>query len=225
MRCLHLLALPFIAQGLMAQVPGFQGNLGGTIGIGVPTGEFADTWGRNMFTFGGHTAWPLGVLPLQGGFNFSYGVMGRESVTIPVADPALTAAEGTLAVNAKVLGYHPLLRFSPLKGKVRPYVDGMIGMRQFTTKSTLKVDGLEDPLSRTRHANDFAFSTGWAAGLMVGLGGIGYVEARVERYNSGKASYVDPSSIAIDDAGNVGFNVLESNTDAMHVMVGIGLRF
>lgn len=221
--------LPILAlsatTGATAQVPGFQGNIGGTAGISVPTGEFADSWGRNMFTYGGHFAVPMGLLPLQGGFAFGYGRMGREANTVSVSNPALTATEGELAVTAKVLSYHPLLRLSPLKGKVRPYVDGMIGLRQFTTQSILRVDGLEDPLSRERNANDFAFSTGWAAGVMVRLGGIGYVEARVERFNSGKASYVDPSSITVDGAGNMGFNVLNSNTDAVNVLLGIGLRF
>ncbi|MGV9013540.1 MAG: hypothetical protein ACOH13_13175 [Flavobacteriales bacterium] len=226
MRTLQLLLIiPFTAPFAAAQVPGFQGNLGGTAGISVPTGEFASTWGKDMFTFGGQFAAPMGRLPLQGGFAFDYGIMGRSVTAVPVSDPALTATEGTLAVKAKVLSYHPLLRLSPFKGKVRPYVDGMLGLRQFTTLSTVSVDGLENPLSRERNANDFAFSTGWAAGLMVGLGGIGYIEARVERFNSGNTSYVDPASIVVDGTGNVGFNTLNSNTDAVNILVGIGLRF
>lgn len=226
MRTLQLLLIiPFTAPFAAAQVPGFQGVLGGTAGISVPAGEFANTWGKDMFTFGGQFAAPMGRLPIQGGFAFGYGIMGRSVATVPVSDPALTATEGTLAVKAKVLSYHPLLRFSPFKGKVRPYVDGMVGVRQFTTLSKVSVDGLENPLSRERNANDFAFSTGWAAGLMVGLGGIGYIEARVERFNSGNASYVDPASIVVDGTGNVGFNTLNSNTDAVNILVGIGLRF
>lgn len=225
MKQLLLLLVPFATSLATGQMPGFQGNIGATVGMGVPTGEFADTWGRNMFTFGGQMAWPIGLLPIQGGFAFNYGIMGRETATVPVAEPALSATEGKLAVQAKVLGYHPLLRFSPLKGKVRPYVDGMAGMRQFTTRSKLTVEGMEDPLQQERQANDFTFSTGWAAGLMVGLGGIGYLEARVERFNSGKATYVNPSSIEINGAGQVDFGVLESNTDAVNILVGIGLRF
>ena len=221
---LPFLAL-FAATCAVAQIPGFQGNLGVTVGISVPTGEFADTWGKNMFTYGGHLAMPLGVLPFQAGFAFDHSRMGYEMSTVPVSNPALTATEGKLAVTAKVLSYHPLLRLSPLKGKVQPYVEGMIGMRQFTTKTIFTVDGLEGPLSKERNANDFTFSTGWAAGVMVGLGRIAYVEARVERFNSRNATYVDPSTINVDGAGNVGFDVLRSNTDAVNVLLGIGLRF
>lgn len=208
-----------------AQLTGFQGNIGATTGLAVPTGEFADTWGRNMFTWGGHITLPARLLPFQWGFAFDYGMMGNERTTVPVSMPELTATEGDLAVHARVLSYHPLLRFSPLKGKVRPYVDGMAGFRQFTTKSTVTVDGLNEPIKEERHANDFTLSAGWATGLMVTLGGVGYVEARVERFYSGNASYVDPSSITVDGGGNLGFNTLESTTDGVNVLVGIGLRF
>jgi hypothetical protein len=208
-----------------AQFSGYQGNVGGTIGMGIPKGEFADTWGQNMFTWGGQITLPARILPLQWGFAFDYGVMGNRNFSVPVSSPELTATEGDLAVRAKVLSYHPLLRFSPLKGKVRPYVDGMAGFRQFTTKSTVTVDGLQEPVLRERNANDLALSTGWAAGLMIRLGSVGYVEGRVERFYSGKASYVDPSSISVDGAGHLAFNTLESNTDGINVLVGLGLRF
>jgi hypothetical protein len=224
-KLLPLLALLASGPAALAQLPRFQSTIGGDIGISVPNGEFADTWGHNMFTVGGHTAWPMGVLPFQAGFAFGYSQMGREAATVPVQDPALTATEGHLAVRAKVFNYLPLVRLNPLRGKVRPYVDGLMGLRQFTTVSTLTVDGLEEPLSTVREANDLAFTTGWAAGIMVTWGGIGYVEARVERLNGGHASYVDPASITLDPAGNVGFGTLESNTDVVNVLVGIGLRF
>ena len=208
-----------------AQVRSFQGNVGGDLGISIPQGEFADTWGKNMFNLGGQLTLPSRLLPFQWGFAFDYSAMGGARRTVPVARPELTATEGKLAVNAKVMSYHPLLRFSPSKGKVRPYVDGMVGFRQFTTKSTVTVDGLHEPILRERNANDFALSTGWAAGLMVTWGGIGYVEARVERFYSGKASYVDTSSIEVDDQGAVGFGTKESGTGALNLMVGVGLRF
>lgn len=225
MRHFLLLLAPFATIGTQAQVTGYQGNLGGTIGIGIPTGEFADTWGRNMFAWGAHATLPSALLPFQWGFAFNYGVMGNQHFTVPVALPELSATEGDLAVRAKVLSYHPLLRFSPLKGNVRPYVDGLAGFRQFTTKSSVGVDGLQEPIRSERNANDFTLSAGWAGGVMVDLGGAGYLEARVERFYSGKASYVDPASVEVDNAGNLNFSVLESNTDGVNVLVGIGLRF
>jgi hypothetical protein len=224
MRPSVLILISGLALPCTAQIAG-RGSLGAYAGLSIPTGEFARTWGTNTATFGGHVGFPMGVLPLQAGFAFSYSRMGNERVTVTVNETYIEATEGDLRVNMKVLSYHLLLRFSPLRGKVRPYVDGMLGFRHFTTTSRITVDGLEDPLVRERQASDLAFSTGWAAGLMIGLGKVGYVEARVERFNSAKASYVDPASITVSDEGGIGFTTLESNTDAVQVLLGIGLSF
>ncbi len=225
MRSAILIAAVLAATAASAQHKGYQGNLGGTIGMGIPQGEFADTWAKDMFTWGGHVTLPAQRLPFQWGFAFGYGTMGSLKSKVPVAVPELMATEGDLAVKARVLSYHALLRFSPSKGKVRPYVEGLAGGRQFTTLSTITVDGLHQPVSRERSANDFALSTGWAAGLMVGLGSFGYIEARTERFYSGNASYVDPASIAVDQQGAVSFSTLESATGTLNLLVGMGFRF
>lgn len=219
-----LLALATTTAGF-GQVKGYQGNLGGTIGVGIPQGEFADTWDKGMFTFGGHMTLPSRLLPFQWGFAFGYGIMGTRARPVEVSQPELGTTEGRMAVRSKVLSYHPMLRFSPLHGKVRPYVDGLVGVRHFSTRSTITVDGLHEPLVRERYSSDLAWSTGWAAGLMVNLGTVGYIEGRVERFYSGRASYVDPGSIAIDDQGVLDANTLESGTGTLNLLVGVGFRF
>lgn len=216
---LLLAPVPLIAQS------GFQGTIGATIGTSIPTGEFERTWGRNMFTLGAHMAFPLGRSPLQGGFAFGYSVMGTHQSTVPITTDYLGITEGTLSTRCKVLSYHPLMRLSPLHGKVRPYVDGLIGFRQFSTTSKVTAEGIEENISKERDLTDIALSKGWAGGLMVTLGDIGYMEVRVERFDSGEATYVDPGSISVSDQGAVGFNTLTSNTDVTNVLFGIGLRF
>ena len=47
----------------------------------------------------------------------------------------------------------------------------------------------------------------------------------MERFDSGEATYVDPTSITVSDQGSVGFSTLTSNTDVTNVLVGLGLRF
>lgn len=209
----------------MAQEKGYPADLGATVGMGLPVGEFADTWGQEMFTFGARMVFPARRLPFQFGFAFAHGSMGSEQTTVPVDLPDLAATEGRLKVKAKVLNYHPMLRFSPSKGKVRPYVEGLLGLRQFTTQSKMTVEGLDQPLINVRHENDFVISTGWAAGLMVGLGGSVYLEARAERLYSGTTKYVDPMSITAGPGGEVLFNTVESPTGTLHALLGLGLRF
>lgn len=204
----------------------FEGTLGGTIGMSIPTGEFDRTFGKDMFHLGAHMGFPLGRTPLlQGGFAFGYSVMGRNEVTVPITTDYLGITEGTLTTRCKVFSYHPLLRLNPLGGRVRPYVDGMVGFRQFSTTSKVEADGIEDNISKERNETDLAFSTGWAAGVMVTLGEVAYIEARVERFDSGEATYVDPESVTVSDQGAVGFGTLTSNTDVTNIMLGVGFRF
>lgn len=224
MRASTLFLLLFALSTAQAQQGG-RGTIGGGIGLAIPTGEFEETWGRNMFTLNGHMGIPMGRLPFQAGFAFGYSSMGEHAQVVPLAMTNISATEADLKMRTKVLSYHPLLRFSPLRGKVRPYVDGMVGFRHFTTQSRVLVEGLESPVRTERHSSDLAFSTGWAAGIMFRLGRVAYVEARVERFDSGKATYVDPTSIMVNDLGHISYNTLSSNTDAVHALVGLGLSF
>lgn len=204
----------------------FEGTLGGTLGVSSPTGDFDREWGRDMFMLGAHLGFPLSRVPLlQGGFAFGYSSMGKQDQTVPVNTDYLGITEGTLTTRSKVFSYHPLLRLSPLSGRVRPYVDGMVGFRQFSTVSKVTADGVEENISKERNENDLAFSTGWAAGVMVTLGRTGYVELRVERFDSGEATFVDPESVTISDQGVVGFNTRTSNTDVTNIGLGVGFRF
>ncbi len=204
----------------------FQGTLGGGLGISIPTGDFDRYWGKNMFQVGAHLGFPLRRVPvLQGGFSFGFSVMGSEDKTVPITTNYPGITQGTLTTRCKVFSYHPLLRLSPLRGRIRPYVDGMVGFRQFSTVSKMTAEGVEENISKERNETDLAFSTGWAAGVMVTLGEIAYAELRVERFDSGEATYVDAQSVTVSDQGAVSFNTLTSNTDVTNIMVGIGVRF
>ncbi len=203
-----------------------QSTLGGGFEVGVPIGEFDHTFGKNIWGFGAQLAFPVSrILPLQGGFDLGYGHLGGDQAVVPVHNMALTATSGNLHINCKVYSYMPFLRFEPLQGKFRPYVDGLIGIRQFVTTSSVKVDGLSQPISSEHVANDVTFSHGWAVGLMMRFGPLAYVEGRVERISSGSATYVDPSSISVSDQGHINFGTLTSRTDVTNIQLGIGLRF
>jgi hypothetical protein len=210
---------------LQAQDNRYQGGLSGHIGMSVPTGEFDNSWGENMFHLGATLSFPINRSPIHSGLAFGYDIMGSKSSTVPVTTDNLPVTEGDLDVRSKVFSYHGFLRLSPLKTRVRPYVDALVGARQFSTTSKVTAENVEEPISRTHNANDLAFSKGWAAGLQFMLGSVGSLELRVERFDSGEADYVDPSSITISSTGAVGFNVLRSNTDVTNIMVGLGIVF
>lgn len=215
-----LLAFP----GLRAQP--FQGSLAGGIGLSIPTGEFANTYGTNMFAVNAHLAVPMHHLPLlQVGFDFGYAILGSQSADVHITSDYQGITEGQLTTRSKVFSYHPLIRLSPARGKLRPYGDLMAGFRQFSTVSKVTADGFSGSVSRERNSNDVVFSTGWAVGLQYAIAPLILVEARVQHFSSGRATYVDPNSITISDQGSVAFGTLTSGTDVTNVIVGIGLRF
>jgi hypothetical protein len=204
---------------------GRQTTLGGGLEIGIPMGQFSESWGREIVGVSANLGVPMRLLPFDWGFDFSYGRMGGDRQVVALNEQFLSTTTGELKVNSVIYGYHGLLRFKPINGKVSPYVEGLLGLRHFTTKSRVEVDGLDQPLRKERNANDFTGSSGWAVGVQVAPTRAFYVEGRVERLNSGRVSFVDPNTIVIDGNGGVEFETRSSQTRVVNVHLGVGLRF
>lgn len=200
-----------------------------TIGVGLevgsPIGAFDDTWGREMAGLSGNFTAPMGVLPFDWGLDVGWARMGSARDVVAVNEENLEATTGDIKVNSNIYSYHAQLRLKPFNGKVSPYIEAMAGTRQFTTRTEINVDGLDQPLREERNASAFTWSTGWAAGVQVAAGKVLYFEGRVERLNGGEVTYVDPASIAISPEGQVSYGTLTSGSRIVNVHVGIGLRF
>ncbi len=201
-------------------------TLGAGLEIGIPIGAFADSWGREIVGMSANLAVPMRILPLDWGFDFAWGSMGGENAVVAVDQEGLAPhTQGDLSVRSNVYGYHGLLRLRPMFGKVSPYVEGLAGVRHFTTRTKVRVEGLDKPLSTERNAGAFAWSSGWAVGLQVAPTRGFYVEGRVERLNSGEVEYVDPRSIMISPQGEVQFSTIGSPTRSVNVHFGVGFLF
>jgi|694.fasta_scaffold02783_29 hypothetical protein len=231
---LLLLIAPLLAPALLLaqddtpQRPfaGRQSTIGGGLEINIPVGDFNEVWGRNFWGFSANFTAPARRLPIDYGFDFSYARMGtREGKVFADQAGAADPIEGDLTVKCKLYSYMAQVRLRPIHGRVSPYVEGLFGARQFTTRSELVLDGASDPTIEDRKANAWTGAYGWAAGTLVGFGSQFYVEGRVERLWGGRVSYVDPTSITISDTGEMSYGTLSSATDVVNVQVGIGLRF
>lgn len=233
MRTTTLLLTLLLASGAFAQRDRdrFWGRdrpatLGGGLEIGIPVGAFADSWGREIVGVSADLGVPMRLLPFDWGFDFAWGSMGGESRLVEVEqenlDPNTT---GNLTVRSNVYGYHGTLRFKPVIGKVSPYIEGLAGLRHFTTRTRIKVDGTNEQLSKERNASAFTGSAGWAVGVQVAPTRGFYVEGRLERLNGGKVTYVDPRSISITSGGDVSYETISSPTRLVNVHLGIGFQF
>lgn len=198
-------------------------TVSGGLEFGIPLGEFDHTWGNNLVGLSANIAMPLRMLPLELGYDFAWNRMGSEYSELKPPGGLLSTAQGRrVSVTSNVLGHHALARLNPLRGKVRPYGEVMLGARHFVTRSTVTApDGLSDD----ERDGQWVTSYGWAVGLMYGLGRQFFVEGRVERLFNGKVDYVDPETITIASDGRVTYEKLNSRTESLQIQVGVGLRF
>lgn len=204
---------------------GRRATLSGGLEIGIPIGAFSDSWGLEIVGLSANMAIPMRLLPLSWGFDFGWGHMGGERDIVPVNNEFVNATSGELSVRSNLYSYHGLLRFQPYNGVVSPYVEGLFGLRHFTTRSEITVEGLSEPLQEQRQRSEFVGSAGWAVGVMVAPTRVLYFEGRVERLTTGNVTFVDPGSISISDQGTVNYSTISSPTRMVNVHLGIGLRF
>lgn len=193
--------------------------------LGIPQGEFDLAYDRELFGLGGNFSVPFRRLPFEWGLDIGWQRMGSTETTVAINEEFIDATEADLDMNADMWAYHTFVRFKPLRGRVCPYADAFVGVRTFSARTKIRVDGLEEPLSNERNAMDAAFSYGWGAGLMVKLNNTINVEAGFQKLEGTKVSYVDPNSISISPEGVVGFSTLTSSSDLINIHVGIGFNF
>ena len=193
--------------------------------LGIPTGEFDLVYDRELFGLGGNFSVPFRRLPFEWGLDIGWERMGSTEMTVAIDEEFIEATEADLDMNADMWAYHTFLRLKPMRGRVCPYADVLAGVRTFSARTKIRVDGLEEPLSNERNAMDAAFSYGWGAGLMVKLNNTVNVEAGFQKLEGMEVSYVDPNSISVSSDGIVGFSTLTSNSDLINVHLGIGFNF
>ena len=223
-----------LPQSLRAQL--FQGGI--NFLVGVPQGAFKDNVNRSGIGITGNIGFaPVGYAYMAGlelGF-MNYGTERRRepfSTTIP--DVTVDVETD----NNFALG-HLFLRLQPNAGYVRPYLEGSIGGNYLFTKTTIKSQSRpEEEVASSTNLDDFAFSYGGGAGVLVLL----YHKEEEEvapgtpdlrellldvrcRYVAGsEAEYLKEGSIR-RVSGQVVYDVKKSQTNLLTIQVGIALRF
>lgn len=197
----------------------------GGLEIGIPTGEFDASWGRQMAGLSANMTLPMRRLPFSYGFDFAWQRMGGGTRKVTVDDPVVTSREGEMKVRSNLYGYHGMLRFQPYRGKVSPYLDGMLGLRHFLTTTEVNVKGLDQPILEERNESAFVGSAGFAIGAYYEVTRHFVLEARFERLSGGRVTYVDPRSIEITQAGEVTYGTLSSGSRMVNLTFGAGFRF
>lgn len=193
----------------------------------VPRGEFSENVTNNGYGGGGQFLVRLAGSPFLAGGDLGIVIYGSESRREPISATIPNLQVRVRTSNNIFLG-HFLLRAQPRTGPVRPYVDGLIGLKHLFTRTSISDLADDETIASDTDLSDTTLSYGFGGGLQIPL--TKGPEARIlldtnVRYLRGaRAEYLRRGSIREED-GLVFFDVLSSRTDVIAVQIGVTFRF
>lgn len=213
-----------------------QNRRGPSLSIGFqvvqPLDEFKSYYDGNPVGIGGAFLINGGRSPFEFGVGYSWQSMGKSEESIRIyegddvdGDPVY--GSGEMTVNSNIHTYQVIARFKPLTGKVQPYVDGIAGIKAFTTKTSILADSgsYSEVIDEDKAAKDVSAAYGWAAGLKLEVARGFMLEGRVETVRGGETKFVNPESVEISREGDLTYEINTSKTNAMIYQIGFSLEF
>ena len=193
----------------------------------APRGEFSENVTNNGYGISLQGLIRLGPTPFLVGGDLGFVVYGSQTRSEPLSDTIPDIRVRVRTTNGIFLP-HFVLRAQPRTGLVRPYFDGLIGLKHlFTSTSISDLIGGETIASST-DLSDTALSYGFGGGLQIPLNKGREAKILLDtgvRYLRGaRAEYLRKGSIR-EVNGQVIFDVLSSRTDVLAVQVGVTFRF
>jgi hypothetical protein len=208
----------------------FEGEL--NFIAGLPQGDFKDHTEAAGFGVEAFAGIGLPNLPIVLGAQLGGLVYGSEHRSEPLSK-TIPDVEVDVATSNNILLAHLVARIQPRSWPVRPYLDGLIGLKYFYTDTTVtNEDDPGDEIASDTNQGDTAFSYGVGAGFTVPVIKMGDQPRAPSlnlsigaRYLFGeKAEYLKEGSIR--RAGKkVSFEVESSETDLLVTHIGIGGSF
>lgn len=203
--------------------------------IGMPISEFKDVAGDvTPWGYGINAAFRISRnSPLFAGLDFGYMGMGRNV-------DVFTAINGTtsrIARRNRIITGHALLRLQPnIGGPVRPYFDGMFGLKYFRTATEIENNwnnwwnnnnNRNSNIITVPNHEDVALSYGGGIGLNIVLGENVWLDLRTVYLPGTVASYVKRGDVYPDPNDPARTIVIKSRsaTDMLNHQVGITFSF
>jgi hypothetical protein len=204
-----------------------RAQLGGYFLTVVPRGEFSENVTNNGYGAGLQVLVPIGSSPFLVGGDFGFVVYGSESHREPIST-TIPNLQVRVRTSNNIFLPHFVLRAQPRSGLIRPYVDGLIGLKYLWTQTSISdVDG-DEPFASDTNLSDTSFSYGIGGGLQIpltkGPESRLMLDTGVRYLRGGRAEYLRKGSIR-EVNGSVVYDVLSSRTDALAVQVGVIFRF
>jgi hypothetical protein len=212
------------------QPPRAQAGVAGIIGI--PLGKFHD----NVEISGGISgSVGIGLAdgPISLGAEATYLTYGGENRNLPVGGlPDLTVGVNT---SNDIFLFHGRVRAQKLSGRVRPYVDGLIGFNYLITSTEVDAEeycssisggfSCSDDGDSATNLDDLVFSAGGGGGVAFALTRSGRVRLDLSlRYlYGGEANYLTEGDIVWEAGGPPMLTPRRTRTDMLLIGIGIAV--
>jgi opacity protein-like surface antigen len=187
----------------------------------VPRGEFSENLTNNGYGAGMQGFVRIGSSPFMVGGDLALVIYGDERRLDPTISERVTTSN-------YILLPHFVLRAQPRSGVIRPYVEGLIGLKYLWTETSTSEVDFDGNIINDVNLSDTSFSYGVGGGLQISP-----TKSRESRFmldigvrwlGGGRAEYLREGSIRVVN-GSVVYDVLSSRTNALAVQVGVSYRF
>jgi hypothetical protein len=207
---------------------------------GFPKGTFRDNISHAIGGLNLEFTYSPRRMPLAVGISFGFLEYGSETISEFLQATNADFEIDVRTTNIIILG-HLLFRLQPDQGRIRPYLDALIGINHLTTDTKIvgPGSGPYDYEISKNNLNDTVLSYGGDLGLMIVVvekplklkkqstknrkWGI-LIDSRVRYLKGGEAEYLIKGSISRVDNELV-YNIKRSATDLLGIQLGITLNF
>ena len=208
-----------------------------TVGGSFMIGSLQKDFGKNVDALGFGfqllgTLWSPGKeRPFKIGLNGGYLIYGLKTSRIPFS---LTIPEVGVDVTTtnSLANLHLLMQINPFGGTVQPYIEGLFGGAYIFTTTEIKSDYNNQHIASTTNYDDFTWSYGGSAGLLIQLSrdlgdvSVLYLDLKVRYMFCTEAQYLTEDGIVINPANSqVTYLPKKSNTDLLSFHIGVTAYF
>jgi hypothetical protein len=195
--------------------------------IGVPVGDFSENV-DSAGGFSGHLDVGLGDSVFSVGGEMAYLWYGDTSRKAPLS-PTIPEIVVTVNTENTMFLMHGRLRAQRREGRLRPYVDGLLGFAYIATTTSIEesadcdVTGCSN-LGST-NLDDFTWNLGGGAGVQIGFGPPPdkfRLDLAVRYLAGGEANYLREGAIRVV-GDQTFFDVSHSRTDMVAVYIGLAI--
>ncbi len=210
-----------------------------TMGFGAqfvqPTGEYSDRYNGHPIGLSGTFSHPIKQSPFDWGVQFSWNQLGALDQDIKSYAGTNVAGDsifnnGTYRVRHNNYRYQGLLRFRPFNGFFQPYAEGLAGVETFLTKTDLSIQN-SGGFSTVQNAKVQQSSTSMLYGYALGFrfrtknAKRVWFDLRYENIQGGKAKYVIPETVSIQNNSNLVYTTGTTKTNRQIVQFGLTFGF